>query len=193
MKLRFLFLALAALTLAPVLPSCTYSQVLHNQENNMAMLNRTLANVQDKTTADAAAPVVRMCGSELRQDISKIVANGKPNVVQLAMLKQSYQNSNIKAESKSALTQLFRIYGQGFYGSTELKQAFLDMLLKSGSTTAETTTTTQSSSQLQSLQNSLKKLQNQQNQQNIQKLQSPQNIQKLQMLKTQLKTLSSQS
>ncbi len=174
MKFRYLILAMAALSVAPVLPSCTYSQILERQEDSMVTLNRVLSNVHDKTTADAAAPVVRLYGSQLRQDISKIVSNGKPNLVQLAMLKQSYQSSNIKAESKSVLTQLFRIYGQGFYGSTELKQAVLELLLKPGSTTTETTTPTQTSPQLQNMQN----IQN--------------SIQKLKQLK-QLKTLSSQS
>ncbi len=128
MKLRYLILALAALSMAPVLPSCTYSQMVVRQEDGMATLNRALANVQDKTTADAAVPAVRQYGSLLRQDISKLMANGRPSLIQLALLKKSYQNSNIKMESKNALRELFRIYGQGFYGSTELRQAFIDML-----------------------------------------------------------------
>ncbi len=128
MKFHYLLLAVATLSLAPVLPSCMYSQMLNRQEDGMATLNRTLASVQDKATADAAAPAVRQYGAVLRQDIGKIFANGRPSLIQLAMLKNSYQNSNIKQESKSALGELFRIYSQGFYGSTELRQAFLDLL-----------------------------------------------------------------
>ncbi len=152
MKFRYLILVLAALSVSPLLPSCTYSQILHRQEDGLATLNRTLSAVQNKTTADAAAPVVRQYGSELRQDISTLISNGKPNLVQLALLKQSYQNSNIKQESKNVLAQFFRIYGQGFYGSTELRQACLDVMLNTSSTTTQATPT-QTSPLLQKLRN----------------------------------------
>ncbi len=142
MKLRYLLLALAALSFAPVLPSCTYSQILNRQENGIAILNRTLAAVQNRTTADAAAPVVRQYGSVLRQDISTLLSNGRPSLIQLAMLKNSYQNSNIKQESKEALRELFRIYGQSFYGSTSLRQAVVDVLLNNNSSTTTSTPVT---------------------------------------------------
>ncbi len=174
MKFRYLFLALSALCVAPLLPSCTYSQILQRQENGIASLNRVLAGVQDKTSADAAAPAVRLYGSELRQDISTLISNGRPSLVQLAMLKQSYQNSNIKQESKSALSELFRLYGQGFYGSTELRQAFLDTLLNSNSTSSSNSET--SAVQPSSLLQNLQKKQNLNNSQKVQKLQ---NLQKL--------------
>ncbi len=142
MKFRYLILAVAALSFAPVLPSCTYSQMLTRQEDGMATLNRALAGVKDLATADAAAPAVRQYGSVLRQDISTLMSNGRPSLIQLAMLRNSYQNSNIKQESKNALRELFRIYGQSFYGSTALRQAVVDVLLKS----SDTTTTTQATS-----------------------------------------------
>ncbi len=129
MEFRYLLLAAAALSLAPVLPSCTYSQMLSRQEDGMAKLNTTLASVNSLTTADAAAPVVRQYGAELRQDINTLVTNGRPSLLQLAMLRNSYQNSNIKQESKDALRELFRIYGRSFYGSTALRQAVVDVLL----------------------------------------------------------------
>ncbi len=130
MKLHYLILAVAALGVAPVmLPSCTYSNVLIRQESGMAKLNRTLAGVKDKATADAAAPVVRQYGTQLKQDVAAILSNGKPSLIQLAMLRASYQNSNIKQESKNALRELFRVYGQGFYGSTDLRQAFMTVVL----------------------------------------------------------------
>ena len=126
--LRFIIPVLLVLTLMPVLPSCTYSQILSHQEDGMAKLNSALAGVQDKATADAAAPVVRQYGTLLRQDISSLVSNGRPSLIQLALLKTTYQNSNIKQESKNTLREFFRIYGQSFYGSTELRQAVIDML-----------------------------------------------------------------
>ncbi len=152
MKFRYLILAMAALSVAPVLPSCTYSQMLTRQEDGMAQLNAALAGVKDKATADAAAPVVRQYGSVLRQDVSTLLSNGSPSLLQLAMLKNSYQNSNIKQESKNALGELFRIYGQGFYGSTELRQAFIDILTNTNTTTTTQTTTTPQIQGLQSLQ-----------------------------------------
>ncbi len=130
MKFRYFILALAFITLTPVMPSCTYSQMLTRQEDGMVTLNKALASVQDKTSADAAAPVVRQYGALLRQDISTLIANGRPTLIQLALLRKSYQNSNIKQESKTALRELFRIYSQRYYGSTELRQAFIDALLK---------------------------------------------------------------
>ncbi len=135
MKFYSLLLALATLTLLPTLPSCTYSQMVSRQEDGMAKLNRALANAQDKASADAAAPVVREYGSLLRSDIDKLVANGKPSLIQLALLRNSYQNSNLSAEAKSALREFFRIYGQSFYGSTELRQSFIDLLKADAATT----------------------------------------------------------
>ncbi len=128
MKFRYLILAMAALSVAPLLPSCTYSQMVTRQEDGMVTLNRALANVHDKTTADAAAPAVRQYGSLLRQDIVTLFSNGRPSLMQLLLLKNSYQNSNLKAESKTALREFFRIYSQSFYGSEELRQSFIDML-----------------------------------------------------------------
>ncbi len=144
MKLRYLILAMAALSLAPVLPSCTYSQMVARQEDGMVTLNRALTNVQDKATADAAAPAVRQYGALLRQDIVSLFSNGRPSLMQLLLLKNSYQNSNLKAESKTALREFFRIYSQGFYGSDELRQSFIDML-KGSSTGTQTPATTPSS------------------------------------------------
>ncbi len=140
MKFYYSLLALAALSIAPVLPSCTYSQMVTRQEDGMTKLNRALANVKDAAPANAAAPGESQDGSLLRQDISSLLSNGRPSLIQLALLKNSYQNSNLKQESKSALTEFFRIYGQSFYGSTTLRQSFIDMLKPTSST--QTTTTT---------------------------------------------------
>ncbi len=130
MKLRYLILAVAALGVAPMmLPSCTYSNVLIRQESGMVKLNRALANVKDKATADAAAPVVRQYGAQLKQDIMTLLSNGRPSLIQLAMLRATYQNSNIRQESKNALRELFRVYGQSFYGSAALRQAFMTAVL----------------------------------------------------------------
>ena len=148
MKLYPLILALATLTPLPTLPSCTYSMMVHRQENGLAKLHRALANAQDKASADAAAPAVREYGSLLRSDIDTLIANGKPSLIQLALLRNSYQNSNLSAEAKSTLHEFFRIYGQSFYGSTELRQAFIDMLLAE-TTSARTSSIVQPSSILQ--------------------------------------------
>ncbi len=128
MKLRYLLLAAAVLCLAPVLPSCTYSQMISQHEDGMASLNKALAGVQDKATADAAARTVRQYGALLRQDMGALISNGRPSLIQLALLRKNYQSSNIKQESKNALREFFRIYSQGYYGSTSLRQAFIDML-----------------------------------------------------------------
>ncbi len=136
MKFRYLFLALAALTVAPLMPSCTYSQMVMRQEDGMTKLNRALANVQDKASADAAAPVVQQYGSLLRQDMGTLISNGRPSLIQLALLKKTYQTSNISSESKSVLREFFRIYGQGYYGSTALRQAFITMLRATPATPA---------------------------------------------------------
>ncbi len=143
MKSRYLILALATLCFAPMLPSCSpYSQMLIRQEDGMVQLNRALASVQDQASADAAAPVVQQYGSLLRQDIISLFSNGRPTLIQLLLLKNTYQNSNIKAESKSALREFFRIYGQSFYGSTALRQSFIDMLRSTGNTTTPATPAT---------------------------------------------------
>ncbi len=128
MKFSHLILALALFSLVPTLPSCTYSQVLHRQENGMALLREALVQANNKSSADVAAIAVRRYGSLLHEDLNTLLDNGRPSFIQLAMLRKSYQNSAISAEAKGVLREFFRLYSQGFYGSTELRQAFLDML-----------------------------------------------------------------
>ncbi len=128
MKFRSLLLAAAVLSLAPALPSCVCQQIVTRQEDGMAKLNSALTKVQDKASADAAALAVSKYGTLLRRDMGTLLANGRPSLIQLALLKKTYQNSNIRLETKNALGEFFRIYGQGYYGSTTLRKAFIDML-----------------------------------------------------------------
>lgn len=119
---------LAALPLLSTLPSCTYSQVVHRQEDGLATLAQTLSGVSDKASADAAAPAVRNYGSLLMSDVKNVLANGSPSLIELLMLKNSYQNSTLKQQSKACLSQVFRIAAQRYYGSDELRSAFVNML-----------------------------------------------------------------
>lgn len=120
--------ALAALSSFSVLPSCTYSQVVNRQEDGLATLTQKLAQVNDKASADAAAPAVRAYGSLLMSDVRTITANGRPSLIELLMLKNSYRNSTLKQQSKSCLAQVFRIVANRYYGSDELRSAFVQML-----------------------------------------------------------------
>ncbi len=97
----------------------------------MAALRESLVHVNDKATADAAATTVTRYGSLLRSDIQTILGNGRPSLLQLAMLRKSYQNSAISAEAKGVLREYFRISSQGYYGSNTLRQSFIDMLKSS--------------------------------------------------------------
>ncbi len=126
--MKTLIIALAALSLVPLLPSCTYSQVLHRQENGMALMREALVHVNDRASADAAATTVDRYGNQLRSDIGTILGNGRPSLLQLAMLRKSYQNSSISTEAKGVLREYFRIASQGYYGSDSLRQSFLNML-----------------------------------------------------------------
>lgn len=120
--------ALAALSSLSVLPSCTYSRIVNRQEDGLATLSQTLSGVNDKASADAAAAAVRNYGSLLMGDVKTITANGRPSLIELLMLKNSYQNSSLKQQSKACLSQVFRIAAQRYYGSDELRSAFVQML-----------------------------------------------------------------
>ncbi len=128
MKSLPLILALAALSLVPVLPSCTYTQVLERQEDGMAMLSESLVQVSDKASADAAADAVRRYGHLLRSDISTLLGAGRPSLLQLAQLRYRYKDSSLNADAKSVLREYFRIFSRQYYGSTALRQAFSDMM-----------------------------------------------------------------
>ncbi len=129
MTARFLIPALALLACAPLATSsCSYSQVLHRQESGLAKLRSSLAQAQDRASADAAALAVDRYGSLLHEDLRTLVSNGRPSLIQLALLKNSYMDSAISAEAKGALAEFFRLYGQGFYGSSALRQAFLNVI-----------------------------------------------------------------
>ena len=123
-------LSLAALLAA--LPSCQsyYGQTIARQTDGLTLLNDALSNVNDKATADAAALEVDRYGTLLMQDIRGLLAHGKPNLLELYLLKNSYQDSNLKPMAKATLAQLFRLYGQGFYGSAALRQSFVNQLTK---------------------------------------------------------------
>ncbi len=123
-------LPLAALLSA--LPSCQsyYGQTIVRQTDGLSLLNTTLSNVNDKTTADAAALEVDRYGTLLMQDIRGLLAHGKPNLLELYLLKNSYRDSNLKPMAKATLSQIFRLYGQGFYGSAALRQSFISQLSK---------------------------------------------------------------
>ena len=123
-------LALSALLAA--LPSCQsyYGQTISRQTDGLTLLNAALGNVHDKTSADAAAIEVDRYGTLLMQDVRGLLAHGKPNLLELYLLKNSYQDSNLKPMAKQTLAQLFRLYGQGFYGSAALRQSFVNQLTK---------------------------------------------------------------
>jgi len=125
--------ALATLSTLSLLPSCTYSQIVNRQEDGLASLTQTLSGVRDKASADAAAPAVRNYGSLLLSDVKTITANGRPSLLELLMLKNSYQNSTLKQQSKSCLAQVFRIAAQRYYGSDELRSAFVQTLCSGNS------------------------------------------------------------
>lgn len=120
--------AVAALSAVSFIPSCTYSQVVNRQEDGLTTLTNRLMQVNDRASADAAAPAVRAYGQLLMSDVRTITANGRPSLMELLVLKSSYQNSNLKAQSKSCLAQFFRIAANRYYGSEELRSAFTQML-----------------------------------------------------------------
>ena len=64
--------------------------------------------------------------------------SGKPSLLELLMLKNSYQSSNISTEAKNVLGQLIRIGSNGFYNSTDLRNATVQAVLNqiTGSKTA---------------------------------------------------------
>lgn len=147
MNLKTILIAGIALCAAiSTMPSCTYSNALQRQESGLAALNRSLSAVQDQASADAAASAVRLYGSQLSSDLNILFKNGKPSLLELLMLRNSYQNSNISTEGKNVLGQLIRIGSNGFYNSTDLRNATIQAVLNqvTGSSAATATTGPQS-------------------------------------------------
>lgn len=125
----YLLLALGMLAPLATMTGCTYSQVLNRQESALARLNRSLAAVHDRASAQAAIPAVNRYGRVLSEDLNTLFANGKPTWLELLMLKNSYQNSNISSEAKTSLREIFRIAQANFYGCTELRNAMISAVL----------------------------------------------------------------
>lgn len=123
---------ISAIALLTTLSSCQsyYGQTISRQTDGLALLNAALSQVNDKTAADAAAAEVDRYGTLLMQDIRGLFAHGKPGLLELYLLKNNYRNSNLKPMAKETLTQIFRLYGQGFYGSSALRQSFINQLTK---------------------------------------------------------------
>lgn len=147
-KKTILIAGIALCAAMSTMSSCTYSNALQRQESGLAALNRSLSTVQDQATADAAASAVRLYGSQLASDLNILFKNGKPSLLELLMLKNSYQNSNISTEGKNVLGQLIRIGSNGFYNSTELRNATVQAVLNqvTGSSATSTPTTLPQSS-----------------------------------------------
>lgn len=143
MNMKTILIAGIALCAAmSTMPSCTYSNALQRQESGLAALNRSLSAVQDQASADAAASAVRLYGSQLASDLNILFKNGKPSLLELLMLKNSYQNSNISTEGKNVLGQLIRIGSNGFYNSTDLRNATIQAVLNQVTGSSATTTAT---------------------------------------------------
>lgn len=125
-------------TLPTSLTSCTLSHLMQQQENGLAVLNASLATVHDRDTADAAAPAVRRYGAQLAADLKTLYENGRPTFLQLLMLRESYQSSNISQEARTSLDHLVRICSSGFYGSTALSDAIFQVILDQTTTSFDT-------------------------------------------------------
>lgn len=141
-KKTILLAGIALCSAMCTLPNCTYSNALQRQESSLAALNHSLAAVQDQASADAAASAVRLYGSQLASDLNLLFDHGKPSMLELLMLKNSYQSSNISTEGKNVLGQLIRIGSNGFYNSTSLRNATIQAVLNqiTGSTATSAST-----------------------------------------------------
>lgn len=122
--------SLALMAQMLTMTSCTtYSQVLRHQQSELALLNQSLMAVQDRATAQAAIPAVQRYGAVLSQDLDRIFDNGRPTLLELLELRNTYQNSSISAEAKTSLREIFRIVRANFYGCPELRQAMIVSVL----------------------------------------------------------------
>lgn len=108
----------------------TYSQVLLHQQSEIALLNQSLMAVQNYETAQAAIPAVQRYGNVLSRDLDRIFDNGKPTLLELLALKNTYQNSSLSTEAKTSLREIFRIARANFYGCTELRRAMIVCVLE---------------------------------------------------------------
>lgn len=100
------------------------------EADGLAGLQAALAGVHDRSSADLAVAAVDQYGSVLMQDVKGVFAQGKPNLLELYLLKNDYQDSDLKPMAKQTLAELFRIYRNNFYGSAALRSAFAAQLAK---------------------------------------------------------------
>ena len=117
---------------AVFLPSCQsfYTQMASREADGLAGLHAALAGVHDRASADRAIAAVDQYGSVLMRDVKGVFAQGKPNLLELYMLKNDYQGSDLKPLAKQTLAELFRLYRNNFYGSAGLRNAFVSQLSK---------------------------------------------------------------
>lgn len=118
------------LTGVTVLPSCQgfYTQMASREADGLAALHATLAGVNDTQSADRAAASVDEYGSVLMEDIKGLFSHGRPNLLELYLLKNDYRQSNLKPVARETLTEVFRLYRNNFYGSQALRLAFTRQL-----------------------------------------------------------------
>lgn len=126
-----LFLSLTAAPLA-VLSSCQtfYTQMAGREADGLAALHTALAGVHDRQSADLAVRSVDEYGSILMQDIKGLFQNGRPNLLELYLLKNDYRHSELKPVARETLTEVFRLYHNNFYGSQALRHSFTAQLAK---------------------------------------------------------------
>ena len=120
-----------SLLLCPLsLSQCSsfYGSLVDNQVQNLAALNEVLSQVNNKESADAAAPLLQKCGGEISSAVAGIMKNGQPNLLELWRMKNQLESSQTTSTAQQLVIQYIRLMMADFYGSTELKNAFAQQI-----------------------------------------------------------------
>lgn len=131
MKVATLILILLGLVTPISITSCSsfYGSLVKNEAKSIEELNQILATVNNKESADAAAPLITKHGQALSEVIGQAFSNGKPSLLELWRMKNQLEADSTKSAAQNLLSEYVRLSISGFYGSTALKDAFYNQFM----------------------------------------------------------------
>lgn len=132
MKKTIILLALCCgLSATPVMTtSCSsfYGSLVEDQATQLNNLAALLSQVNDLSTANAAAPQLDQYGLAFGEVFKGIAKAGQPSILELLRIKNQLEDSSTSEAVKNIIGQYIRLSMANFYGSTELKNSFYNQI-----------------------------------------------------------------
>lgn len=113
-------------SMAPLtLTQCTpYSQAVINQVDRVQQVTSLLKQVNDKSSADAVAPLVQGYKQDIAREFKEVIGTGEPSMLDLLVLRNKLKEEKTRTVAMDLVLEYIRLVSVNFYGSTALRTSF---------------------------------------------------------------------